>query len=385
MHHTSSADRILSWREHGTNVRARWLTADGHRPPCRVIVAGDDLSADEACRMAVEGTGLLWRGDYHNARRLLAAMRRRIDRFSRRRELAPAEEFRRQRQDRALRSRLLGALIVELGPGFALDLRRAPSIGRACQEVYGDLASQAVVSLQELVGVLGAHEWRRRGIVIPALDARIHPHYGVFAPTRTDYLDLLAQASFPPARTAFDIGTGTGVLAAILLSRGIPRVVATDIEDRAVACARDNLDRLGYTDRATVIRHDLFPAGRADLVVCNPPWMPGTPTSALDAGVFDRGSAMLTGFLRQLPDHLTTRGEGWLLLSDLPEQLGLRDPELLRRTATAAGLVIRGRCATVTATSGSTRRDPLAAIRSRETISLWTFGGPLSPRGPGSA
>jgi len=382
MHDTSSHDQILSWREHGTNVRARWLTADGHRPPCRVIVVGDDLSADKACRMAAQGLGLLWRGDYHNARQLLAAMRRRIDRFSRRRELAPAEEFRRQRQDRAKQSRLLGAVLVQLGPGFVLDLRRAPSIDRACQEVYGDLASEAVVSLQELAGVLGAHEWRRKGIVIPALDARIHPHYGVFAPTRTDYLDLVAQVPLAPARTAFDIGTGTGVLAAILLSRGIPRVVATDIEDRAVACARDNLDRLGYAERATVIRHGLFPPGRADLVVCNPPWMPGTPTSALDAGVFDRGNEVLTGFLRQLPDHLTPHGEGWLLLSDLPERLGLRDPDLLRRTATAAGLVIRGRCAAASATQSSTRRrDPLAAIRSRETISLWTFGGPLSPRG----
>src|SRR3954470_5030564 len=118
---TSSHDQILSWREHGTNVRARWLTADGHRPPCRVIVVGDDLSADKACRMAAEGMGLLWRGDYHNARQLLAAMRRRIDRFPRRRELAPAEEFRRQRQDRAKQSRLLGAVLVQLGPGFVLD------------------------------------------------------------------------------------------------------------------------------------------------------------------------------------------------------------------------------------------------------------------------
>jgi methylase of polypeptide subunit release factors len=380
MHEMSSPDQILSWREHGTNVRARWLTADGHRPPCRVIVVGDDLSADKACRMAAEGMGLLWRGDYHNARQLLAAMRRRIDRVSRRRELAPAEEFRRQRQDRAKQSRLLGAVLVQLDPGFVLRLRRAPSIDRACKEVYGDLASEAVVSLQELSGVLGAHEWRRKGILIPALGTRIHPHYGVFAPTRTDYLDLVAQVPLPPARSAFDVGTGTGVLAAILLSRGIPEVVATDIEDRAVACARDNLDRLGYADRAKIIRHNLFPAGRADLVVCNPPWMPGTPTSALEAGVFDRGNAMLTGFLRQLPDHLTPHGEGWLLLSDLPEQLGLRDPDLLRRTAAEAGLVIHGRCTAASATQSSTRRrDPLAAIRSRETISLWTFGCPMGP------
>jgi Methyltransferase small domain len=371
VHETSPA---VSWQEHGVVRRVRWLTADGRRPPATVRVVDDDLPADRACRLAADGVGLLWRGDYHNARALLEAMGRRIDRSAQRRTLPPAAEFHRQRQHRAHRARLLGAVLVELGAGHLLDLRRAPDVAAACAEVFGPAGEPAVVALRELVGVLGAHEWRRTGIPIPALGARIHPHHGVFAPTRTDYVDLLASAPLPPADTAFDVGTGTGVLAALLLHRGVPAVVATDVERRAVDCARENLHRLGFADRATVLQRNLFPAGRADLVVCNPPWMPGSPTSPLEAGIFDRRGAMLSAFVRGAPDHLTQQGEVWLVVSDLPELLGLRDagavPELVR----VAGLVVRDRSTAPPSTRHGPDDDPLAELRSRETITLWRLG-----------
>jgi 16S rRNA G1207 methylase RsmC len=231
-----------------------------------------------------------------------------------------------------------------------------------------------VVALRELIGVLSAHEWRRRGIPVPALGARIHPHHGVFAPTRTDYVDLVAGAPLPAVRTAFDIGTGTGVLAALLLHRGVPAVVATDVAPRAVACARENLRRLGFADRSTVLHRDLFPPGRADLVVCNPPWLPGSPASPLETGVFDRGGSVLARLVRGLPDHLTERGEAWLVVSDLPELLGLRDPGRLPGLVEAAGLVVRGCARTHPTTRRERAADPLAGLRRQETITLWRLG-----------
>jgi SAM-dependent methyltransferase len=269
---------------------------------------------------------------------------------------------------------LLGSVLVELGAGHLLDLPRAPDTAAACREVYGPSDTAAVLPLRELIGVLSAHEWRRTGIPIAALGARIHPHHGVFAPTRTDYVDLVAHAPLPPARRAFDIGTGTGVLAALLLHRGVPAVVATDIEPRAVACARENLQRLGFAGRSTVLQRNLFPAGRADLVVCNPPWMPSSPSSSLESGVYDRRSAMLSAFLRGLPDHLTERGEAWLVMSDLPELLGLRDPTTVPALVSAAGLVVRERLTARPVTRPVPDDDPLAQLRGGETIALWRLG-----------
>ena len=86
-------------------------------------------------------------------------------------------------------------------------------------------------------------------VEVPALNARIHPHYGVFAPVRGEYVGLVNKAALPEVigreSVAFDIGTGTGVLAAVLAQRGIKRIVATDQDARALACARENLARLG--------------------------------------------------------------------------------------------------------------------------------------------
>jgi 2-polyprenyl-3-methyl-5-hydroxy-6-metoxy-1,4-benzoquinol methylase len=168
--------------------------------------------------------------------------------------------------------------LVLLDDDYTLALRRAPDVRRACLEAYGPPTGPTAVSLRELLGVIGAHQWRSKGIDVPALGTRIHPHYGVFAPVRGEYVDLVARAPLPwatrhsPATgTAFDLGTGTGVLAAVLAGRGISRVVATDVSSRALTCARENMDRLALADRVEVSGPALFPEGRADLVVCNPP------------------------------------------------------------------------------------------------------------------
>ena len=62
----------------------------------------------------------------------------------------------------------------------------------------------------------------------------------------------------------------------------------------------------------------------ASLIVCNPPWLPAPSSAAVDSAVYDPNSQMLKGFLDQLCKHLLPQGEGWLILSDLAEHLGLR-------------------------------------------------------------
>ncbi|MGN6968232.1 methyltransferase, partial [Neisseria sp. P0017.S005] len=80
---------------------------------------------------------------------------------------------------------------------------------------------------------------------------------------------------------AFDIGTGSGVIAAILAKRGIPDIIATDTNPKAIACAIANLERLGLDKAVNIQSIDLFPETCADLIVCNPPWLPAKPTSAI--------------------------------------------------------------------------------------------------------
>src|SRR5699024_1155197 len=117
------------------------------------------------------------------------------------------------------------------------------------------------------------------------------------------------MATVPGGAEGMVLGTGTGVLAAVLARRGAAHVPATDINPRAVDCAQENIRRLGLEGRVTVLEADLFPPGRADLVVCNPPWLPGAATSALELGSYDDASSMLRGFRDGLPARLRPGGE----------------------------------------------------------------------------
>ena len=124
----------------------------------------------------------------------------------------------------------------------------------------------------------------------------------------------------------------------IFARRGVPHITATDTNPRAIACARANLQRLGLEKQVQIEAVDLFPAARADLIVCNPPWLPAKPTSAIEAALYDPGSAMLQGFLNGAAAHLKPGGEAWLIISDLAEHLHLRAPEFLSQCFQTASL-----------------------------------------------
>lgn len=380
---------MIEWSSQGQAHTAQWRSESGASAPRRVIAADDTLPADTAYRMACEGTGLLWTGDFQNARMLLQALMRRADRKPRKvaakaaqkaAAATPAEAFHLHRQAQAQRARVLSSVLIVLEGDYTIALRRAPDLRQACTEAWGPASGNRVVaSLRELLGLVGAHEWRKKGVEIPALGAppgnRIHPHYGVFSPVRGEYVDLVAQAPLPSKALAFDVGVGTGVLSAVLARRGVQRVVATDQDPRALACARENLQRLGLTSRVELQQQDLFPEGKAPLVVCNPPWLPARASSPIERAVYDEGSGMLRGFLAGLAAHLEPGGEGWLILSDLAEHLQLRTREELLEWIAQGGLKVLGR-QDVKPRHGKSAdaSDALHAARAAEVTSLWRLG-----------
>ena len=370
----------IEWLEGGESHSAQWRSESGWPAPKKVVVADDTMSADAAYRLALDGTALLWRGDFQNARQLLQALVRRIEHKGDRARRAksgkapatPSEAFHRHRLQQLQRARTLAMLVIPFDADHGIPLRRAPDARLACLEAYGPSLEPYIASLRELLGVIGAHEWRRKGVMIPALDERIHPWYGVFSPVRGEYVELVAQAPLPAgAKLAFDIGAGTGVLSAVLARRGL-QVLATDMDTRALGCARENISRLGLASQVDIVQADLFPEGRAPLVVCNPPWLPGKPSSSIEYAIYDPDSRMLRGFLDGLAAHLEPGGEGWLIMSDLAEHLGLRPREQLLGWIAAAGLEVVARHDTRPVhPRASDQDDPLHMARSQEVTSLW--------------
>lgn len=388
----------LQWDDvNGQPQHAAWHSEAGRPAPARMQVADDRLAADAAYHLICEGSTLLWQGDFFNARHLMEALKRRLDKPKLRGKAqknakpahppapaaTPALAFHQQRQVQARRAHILGSILIPLNGDYRIPLRRAPDVQAACTQAWGPADGTArVIALRELQGIVSAYEWRKNGVQIPALQTlggydRIHPHYGVFSPVRGEYVDLVAQAPLPATATqkaavAWDIGTGTGVLATVLARRGVPQVIATDHAARALACAQDNVQRLGVAAQVQLCNVDLFPPGHADLIVCNPPWLPVRATTSLEQAVYDPDSRMLRGFLAGLAAHLRPGGEGWLILSDLAEHLGLRSRADLLAWTEAAGLRVVGRLdIRPHHRKAQNASDPLHSARAAEVTSLW--------------
>ncbi|MBU3550746.1 class I SAM-dependent methyltransferase [Polynucleobacter sp. MWH-Berg-3C6] len=380
---------MIQWDDGGQIHLAKWHSENGIAPHQKIQIADDTLTADIAYRLACEGTAMLYKGDFQNARQLLQALVRRVDKPSKKSTRAdrvakektktPLDIFNLHRLAQSQRARILGMVLIPINADHSISLRRAPDVAKACFEAYGEQTEPYLVSLRELLGVISAHEWRKKGVPVLARDEeeiRIHPHYGVFSPIRGEYIELVLKAPLPTAiqknSMAFDIGVGTGVLSVVLAMREIKKIIATDQDDRAIACAKENIERLRLSDQIEIQKTNLFPAEKAALIVCNPPWLPARPSSSLEHAVYDPESQMLKGFLSKLKDHLLPGGEGWLILSDLAEHLGLRSREELLSWFEAADLKVIARLDTKPQHKKVfDKADALYAARSKETTSLW--------------
>ena len=380
---------MIHWDEVGQPCLAKWHSENGIAPHKKIQIGDDTLTADAAYRLACEGSAILYRGDFQNARQLLQALVRRvdkpskkskrIDRVEKEKTKSPVDIFNLHRLSQSQRARILGMLLIQVNADHTISLRRAPDVVQACLEAYGQQTESYVISLRELLGVISAHEWRKKGVPILVRDdeeIRIHPHYGVFSPIRGEYIELVLKTPLPDAikqdSIAFDIGTGTGVLSVVLAVREIHKILATDLDDRAIACARDNITRLDLNRNVEIVKTNLFPEGKAALIVCNPPWLPAKPSSSLEHAVYDPDSQMLKGFLSNLKDHLLPKGEGWLILSDLAEHLGLRTRAQLLAWIEDAGLKVIARLDTKPQHQKVfDQTDTLHGARSKEITSLW--------------
>ena len=221
---------ILQWTQAGEQRSARWRSEAGVAPPKRVQVVDDTLTADAAYRLASEGTGLLWRSDFHNARQLLQAMARRADRKPRKAASRPA--LARTRPSTCTGRRRGSARACWAGcwwrwtattrsrcPAHPTCARPAPRPG--ARPTGSHPSPRCANCWAWWARTSGARRaWRSRrwalrpatgSILTTACSRRCAASTWTWWPPRR----------CPRSELAFDIGTGTGVLAAILARRGV--------------------------------------------------------------------------------------------------------------------------------------------------------------------
>lgn len=172
------------------------------------------------------------------------------------------------RTTNSLRARIaetLSGATVDIGP------READWIAEEAADVDAALAmAHRRAAGEPLQYILGTAHFRELRLVV-------QPDVLIPRP-ETEVLVERALARLPEGGTVVDIGTGCGAIGlAISYERPDATVLATDVSEPALACARHNAEIIGVDvefhagDLFAAIPSDL--RGRLDLVVSNPPYV----------------------------------------------------------------------------------------------------------------
>ncbi|HEX7582857.1 MAG TPA: methyltransferase [Gaiellaceae bacterium] len=146
---------------------------------------------------------------------------------------------------------------------------------------------------------------------------------GVHRPSTT----LAALTVRRPVQSALDVGTGCG-LQALLAAKHAEHVVATDVNERALAFAE-------FTARLNGVDNIEFRAGsflepvhgeRFDLIVSNPPYVISPETALIFRDSGKPGDTVSGDLVTELPAHLAEGGYGTVMVSWIAGEDALERP-----------------------------------------------------------
>jgi release factor glutamine methyltransferase len=182
----------------------------------------------------------------------------------------------------ALDARLLVRLVTGIDPALPGEAADTALTEPQAAELTRLLARR--VAHEPMARILGRREFH--GLDLTLNEACLVPR------PDTETLVELALELLPPDRPArlLDLGTGPGtLLLAILAERRAAFGIGLDRSARAISAARANAEALGLADRSAFVVGDWSAAlaGRFDLVISNPPYIPSATCETLAPEVRD--------------------------------------------------------------------------------------------------
>ena len=165
-------------------------------------------------------------------------------------------------------------------------------------------------------------------------DAQLTIDEGVFCPTFTKVSPLLLRAvDFKPGERVLDAFAGSGAFGVNAALHGAATVVSVDISERAVDCIEKNARSNGVQIEARLgtLKDQVAKDEKFDLIIANPPLLPGEPTDGITAAVFDEGLQVTLDFIDRLGRNLDRKGRCYLVTSDILERCKFSVAELCRR------------------------------------------------------
>lgn len=153
--------------------------------------------------------------------------------------------------------------------------------------------------------------------------------------------ELIETTDLVRGKAVLEIGTGSGLVSLCCLRAGAAKVVATDVNQRAIENAQYNANAIGMGDRleARLVPISspsafatLNPAETFDVIVSNPPWENAQPRTIDEYALYDSDFQLLRSILTGARECLNPGGR--LLLA-----YGSRDAvQTLERLAAGYGL-----------------------------------------------
>jgi len=170
-------------------------------------------------------------------------------------------------------------------------------------------------------------------------NAKLDIDRGVFCPALTNVSPfLLENIVVRPGEKVLDAFTGSGAFAINAALRG-GTAVAYDISPLAINCAEKNARKNNVSEKVDVrqgtLHEVIVPNEQFDVVIANPPLIPGDPQNPLEQALFDDGLAATEEFVAALPTLLAKGGRCYLSTSSVIERnlFGIDIVKLCHETA----------------------------------------------------
>lgn len=217
-------------------------------------------------------------------------------------------------------------------------------MSRSCNDIRGTTGGsafamvegsrQAHLDIVPAQRLLDRHRRHEKPYDVTIEDVRLRMLPGVFCPAYTNTSRFLAgHVRVTAGESVLDVFSGSGYQG-IAVARAAARVVCVDHSPAAVACARGNAVLNGVAEKVDVRCGDLFEPvinEMFDVVIANPPLIPGEPRDILETAIYDPSMSLCRRFIGEVGRHLNAGGRVYLVFSDVPRCLGLLDLDRLCR------------------------------------------------------
>ena len=235
------------------------------------------------------------------------------------------------------------------------------------------------ISFPDFLGLNGARQWFENGISYPGLRQKIHPFYGTYFPTRNEHLVLFDKwlEKNDTFSSAIDLGAGCGVLSFYMLKHKVKNIIASDINPNALYSISLNLSMLGL-DRSIRLKKTSFLENintqSIDLLVFNPPWIPGDATDMMDKSMYYTKD-FFAHFFDEAYNKLPAKCIIAIIFSNFSIAAGLPNENPIEKE-----LAGNKRFTLVEKLSAPVKQKPskgknwLSEIRQREELALWVLG-----------